>query len=160
MTDKMRVYISGPMRRKPEYNFPAFLAAAEFLRKEYPDAVLFSPAQRDLDSGFDPTGLTGNEDLAALGFDLRQALATDMDWIARTATTIYMLKGWSQSSGARAELALAEALGLEVLYERFAAGETTPAEDSARLAGYDDGWSEGYDDGYYSGYDEASMGCS
>lgn len=127
------IYVSGPMRKIPEFNFPAFAAAKAVIERLDPEAVVFSPAQKDLDAGFDTTGRTGHEDLKyELGFDLRAALAMDCEWICSTATEIYMLRGWSRSSGARAELALAQALGLTVGYQPGAQSETLPS--------YDEGW--------------------
>lgn len=48
---------------------------------------------------------------------LRRMLGDDLSWIAENGTHIYMLRGWEKSNGARAEHALAVALGLEILYE-------------------------------------------
>jgi hypothetical protein len=100
------------MRALPAFNFPAFDHATEALEER--GHTVFNPADRDREKGFDPTGMTGDEDLAVLGFDLRDALADDMDWIARHADAVAVLTGWERSSGARAEVALAHALGLPV----------------------------------------------
>lgn len=108
-----RAYVAGPMRRRPAFNFPAFMAAEEHLKAH--GFEVFNPARRDMEAkGFDPTGLTGDEDLTDLGFCLRDALATDLDWIARNADLVVVLPGWEESRGARAEVALARALGLPV----------------------------------------------
>ncbi len=106
----MRVYIAGPMRGLPEFNFPAFDEAAAPLRAAGHE--VFSPADHDRSTGFDPTGLSGNEPLTDLGFDLRAALNTDLEWITTQADAVFLLDGWESSSGARAELAAAAALGL------------------------------------------------
>lgn len=133
----MNVYVAGKMRGVPEFGFPAFDAAAFRLRAA--GHTVFSPAERDREHGFDPTGMTGDEDLAALGFNLREALAADTAWICATADAIYMLEGWSGSSGARAEKALAEALGLTVMFSSLRAEwERTPDYDQ----GYLDGWAD------------------
>jgi hypothetical protein len=110
-----KCYVAGGMRGIPEFNFPAFDAAAASLREE--GYEVFNPAERDKATGFNPTGMTGNENLTELGFCLREALHADTEWICLHATHIYMLKGWERSSGARAEHALALALGLQVMYE-------------------------------------------
>lgn len=112
---KLNMYIAGPMRGRPEFGFPEFDIAAA--RAELDGWSVFSPAARDRAAGFDPSGMTGNEDLSSLGFDLREALAADMDYICREADAIYMISGWESSSGARAEHATAVALGLDVIYE-------------------------------------------
>jgi hypothetical protein len=121
-TRPLRVYVAGPMRGRPAFNFPAFDAATARLRAEGHE--VFSPAEHDRTGGFDPTGMTGHEDLAALGFDLRAALAVDLAWITGEADAIYLLDGWESSSGARAELAAAAALGL---LAREHTGEWRPA---------------------------------
>lgn len=105
-----RVYVAGPMRGIAEFNFPAFDTVTAWLRRRLYTA--WSPAEHDRENGFDPAGLTGNEDLAELGFSLRDALATDLEYITQQADGIALLPGWRQSSGARAEVATAAALGL------------------------------------------------
>lgn len=108
-------YIGGPMRRLPEYNFPAFFECEDFLRtKGHRD--LFNPARRDVNAGFKYKGLTGHEDLAALGFDLSNAMAADLDFIVNKAKWIILLPGWSKSSGALHEKATAEILDIPVYY--------------------------------------------
>lgn len=106
-------YIAGPMRGHPEFNFPAFFAQEARLLEQ--GNRVFNPARRDVANGFDPTGLRGTtEELDALGFSIREALAVDTEFICREATHIFMLPGWSRSSGATAERALGLALGLTI----------------------------------------------
>lgn len=119
----MRVYVAGPMRGLPHFGFPAFHAASEHLRAEGHE--VFSPAEHDLAGGFDPSDMTGHEDLRDLGFDLRAALAADLEWITQRADAVFLLDGWQRSSGARAELAAAAALGL--LARTFDNQEWVPA---------------------------------
>lgn len=102
------VYLAGPMRGIPEFNFPAFASAAHHWRSA--GVAVVSPAEHDLGTGFDPTGLTGDEDLAELDFDLTATLLWDLEQVAK-ADVIVLLPGWEQSSGVRAELATAAALG-------------------------------------------------
>lgn len=109
----MRLYISGPMRGYPAFNFPAFRAYANTLRRMGHEVL--SPAERDEQNGFDPTGLTGWEDLSSLGFDLREALAADCRMICEEADAVVVMPGWEDSKGATAEVALARALGLPIL---------------------------------------------
>lgn len=107
------LYLSGPMRGIAEFNFPAFREAAEGLRRDQYNIV--SPHEKDIEQGFTAEGLTGNEDLAALGFDLHKALAWDMAAIATPdCIGVACLPGWRNSSGARAEVALALALGKSI----------------------------------------------
>jgi len=105
------VYVAGPMRGKPDFNFPAFDDAT--LKLKALGYSVFSPADHDRSNGFQTEGLTGHESLTERGFDLREALRADTEYIATTADAILLLDGWQQSSGARAELALAAALGLD-----------------------------------------------
>ena len=113
----MRLYLAGPMRGIPEFNFPAFFEAAKKLRTE--GHIVFSPAERDtLQHGESIwKGSTGDLGPAVQkGFSLREALQADTKWICMEAEGIALLPGWETSKGARAEKALAEALGLEVRY--------------------------------------------
>jgi hypothetical protein len=115
----MRVYLAGPMRGVSEFNFPAFMAAAVFLRAQ--GHMVFNPAERDNEKyGTDISvgNLTGSEVVAkeTYGFSLREALGADAVWICREAEAIALLPGWEKSKGAKAELALSEALGLVVMY--------------------------------------------
>lgn len=116
----MRVYLAGPMRGIPEFNFPAFHAAAAALRGE--GHTVFSPAERDIDrhAGVDISkgNTSGDEAFAAktYGFSLRDALADDTQWICKEADAIALLPGWEGSKGARAELALSEALGHKIIH--------------------------------------------
>lgn len=114
------------MRRQPAFGFPPFAEATEALRALGHD--VFSPAERDAALGFDPVGMTGHEDLSTVGFDLRDALASDLAWIARNTDALCVLPGWEHSTGARAEVALAAALDLSVgyLYD-FHANSLIPA---------------------------------
>ena len=104
----------------PNFNYPAFHAAAAHLRSQ--GHTVFSPAERDIErhNGVDIslTNPTGDPKLAAKqhGFSLREALADDTAFICKEATAIAMLPGWEKSNGARAEHALAVALGLEIIY--------------------------------------------
>jgi hypothetical protein len=101
------------MRGRPQFNFPAFDKLAEIL--EGWNHVVYNPAQRDREAGFDETDKTGHEDLATLeNFDHRQAMAQNMEWICRSAECVWMLPGWSKSTGATAERALGLALGLAI----------------------------------------------
>jgi hypothetical protein len=126
----MRVYVAGPMRGIRAFNFPAFGTASDALADR--GHTVFNPADHDRQNGFDPTGMTGDEDLAALGFDLRGALAADMEFIARHADAVAVLTGWERSSGARAEVALAHALGLPVAHWRDIISHALQIGDGAR----------------------------
>jgi len=106
------VYVAGPMRGKESFNFPAFHKAADVLREQ--GWTVFNPAEMDEANGFDFTGLTGDEDVSSIGFSLREALAADLAFITERADAVAVLPGWENSTGARAEVATARALGIPV----------------------------------------------
>lgn len=99
------VYLAGPMRGIEEFNFPAFEAAALHLRRQ--GYQVFSPAEHDLESGFDPKGTLD-------GFNLRAALKWDLETIT-SCNCVVVLPGWEHSKGCAAEVATARALGIKVL---------------------------------------------
>ncbi len=112
-----KVYLAGPMRGCPQFNFPAFYDAAARLRAQ--GYYVFNPAERDNDKHGADIGVgnpTGDVELATKkhGFSLREALAADMKFICEEAEAIFLLPGWEQSKGATAERATAEALSLEI----------------------------------------------
>lgn len=110
----MKVYLAGPMRGYPEFNFPAFRRAAVYLRSLGHE--VFSPAEQHK-ADFEKGNAAGDETLAAKehGFDRRAAMAKDMAYICEHADAIAVLPGWLESRGARAEHAAAEALDLAVI---------------------------------------------
>ena len=115
----MKIYLAGPMRGIPQFNFPAFHEAAARLRAD--GHTVFSPAERDIErhGGVDISADNATGDLKHAaethGFSLRVALAEDTAWICREADAIALLPGWAASRGATAEFFLAEALGLKVI---------------------------------------------
>lgn len=112
----MRAYLAGPMRGIRDFNFPAFHAATARLRAAGHE--VFNPAEKDEEMhGPDISRSdTGNlNDIKGRGFDLRATLAMDLDWICRHAEAVVLLPGWENSKGARAEMYVAQALGLQVL---------------------------------------------
>lgn len=115
MTKKL--YLAGPMRGYPEFNFPAFKAAAKMLRGM--GYEVFSPAEADErrhGKNIGAGNMTGSEEQAVKdhGFSLREALGEDLAWICAHADGIALLPGWRESKGATAEHATAVALGLDV----------------------------------------------
>lgn len=107
-----KIYISGPMRGRPGFNFPAFDEAERILKEDGHET--FNPAAKDREKGLDFSTLTGDEDLSEYGFNLREALGEDLRWICAEADRVVVLAGWQRSQGARAEVAAAEALGIPV----------------------------------------------
>ena len=112
----MKIYLAGPMRGIPYFNFPAFDEAAEALRAQ--GHFVFNPAEKDRemhgpDVNNSPTGeLT---DITGSGFSLREALAIDLAWICAEADAIALLPGWQSSKGAAAEFVTGVAIGAEII---------------------------------------------
>ena len=90
-------YLSGPMTGLPDFNRPAFHAAAAALRAQ--GHVVINPAEVDL--GPDATWADY----------MRIHLAE----IARRVTQVFVLPGWESSRGAQLEVHVARALGLPVV---------------------------------------------
>jgi len=112
-----RIYVAGPMTGLPEYNFPAFNAAADRLRAE--GWQVENPAEH------------GHVE----GADWADYLRWDISRIT-TCGAIYLLPGWPSSKGANLEVHIAGVLGLQVILadgaEPVAAAPTQEAEDAAR----------------------------
>lgn len=110
----MRVYIAGPMRGYPLYNFSAFDAAADEIRSEGHKAI--NPADLDREAGFDPTTLPDDWDWSTYppGMDPNEFINRDIEAI-KTCDAISMLPGWRKSKGATAEHALAVWRGLQII---------------------------------------------
>jgi len=96
---RKRVYVAGPMRGLPDFNFPAFDAASKEL--EALGYEVLNPAEIDRRSGIakDPTG-------DASGIDLDPIIRRDIDALL-TCDTVVLLPGWEESNGAKAEVAAA-----------------------------------------------------
>lgn len=104
-----KVYIAGPMSGIPEFNFPAFYEAEEYLRSLGYD--VFNPATKDAEKELDPEAFeTGDHVLVnERGFDFREAYTWDVTKVIE-ADGIFMLAGWQHSPGAVGEHAVAVAM--------------------------------------------------
>lgn len=103
------IYIAGPMSGYPEFNFPAFFAAAERFADEGWD--VYNPAAKDEEGRLDKEAFETGDAAKAIdkGFDFREAYLWDIDCVIK-ADAIYMLPGWEASPGARGEHAVAVAM--------------------------------------------------
>ena len=112
----MRVYLAGPMSNIPQFNFPAFFAAAEKLFNDGHD--VFNPAQKARERAGDGwwEKSDGSHVNLPTNISYRECLRVDLNWILDHAEAIALLPGWENSKGVKAELALASALGLRVIY--------------------------------------------
>lgn len=104
-----KAYVAGPMRHIKEFNFPAFFAAEDQLRLD--GWEVFNPARHDLEMGFNPEGMTGEEEPE--GFGIRDCMNADLNWITKNADAVFALPGWEKSKGAVAEMAAAFSIGAD-----------------------------------------------
>lgn len=115
---KQKLYIAGPMRGYPRFNFDAFYAAESKLQELGWDTL--NPARMDEELGFDP-----DKDIPDAAF-LRGAMKRDIEAVSG-ADGIVLLPGWESSCGANAEMWLARWLGIPVYL--FPAMKTLGGED-------------------------------
>lgn len=107
-----KVYISGPMRGIPYFNFPLFDEVKDyFLNLGW---TVFSPADHDRELGHDGLSSGDERDVAELLgapkgtlADQRAFARWDLDRILE-ADLVVLLPGWTQSVGATAEHAVAK----------------------------------------------------
>jgi hypothetical protein len=106
---KNRIYIAGPMTGLPEYNFPAFNAAAKLLRA----------------AGWHVENPAEHGHVEGAGWS--DYLRWDLTRIA-TVSTMYLLPGWKKSKGARLEVTVARELGIELICAPGAEDPSKPTE--------------------------------
>jgi len=103
-----KIYLAGPITGYPERNLGEFIKWEQKLLGT--GAEVFNPRTSGASKLVDSGVLTGN---AAS----RRCMEVDLTWICQNATSIFFLRGWEGSPGARAEHALAVCLGLHIHYE-------------------------------------------
>lgn len=113
-----RVYIAGPMRGIVDFNFPAFDAARDLgISKGYD---VHSPADLDRVMDGEKAFISETPDWNG-SVDTRPYLVRDVA-ILSTFTpgedAVALLPGWETSRGARAEIAIADWVGLKILDAR------------------------------------------
>lgn len=104
----MKIYIAGPMRGYPRYNFDAFDHARDLLSFCF-DVV--SPADMDRELGFDPDKSEATSEF------IEQAMRRDIEAVL-SVDALFVLKGWEQSKGTLAEIAIANWRNIPVHYEK------------------------------------------
>jgi len=97
------VYIAGPMRGYERFNFPAFYAAEQYLRKL--GYAVINPAREDEKLGFNPNSEPTPEFLS-------DAIVRDVASVLYRADVVALLPGWRKSVGATAEALLATWRGI------------------------------------------------
>jgi hypothetical protein len=130
----MRLYIAGPMRAVPYYNFPCFDAAADDLRAQGHEVV--SPTDIDRAHGFDAMTLPPDSDWNAFppGLTFEIVMKRDLEAV-RTCEGLALLPGWQNSVGTNMELDEARRLGLQVfgyLHEKDERGALVPMDRCTR----------------------------
>lgn len=119
-TSPKKVYLAGAMSNIPYFNFPEFFKAADTLRAQ--GYEVFSPAEQDIKTYGDfwkSCPLGSHDELLNKEGPIptyREVLRVDLNWILDHAEAIALIPGWEKSKGVKAELALSECLGLEVIY--------------------------------------------
>lgn len=106
-------YLAGPMRGIQLHNFPAFFDAAIRLRRA--GWAVLNPAEFDMAAGVNPDSSEGDWPIS-----VQEMLRTDFQLIIDRANAIVLLPGWSQSVGAKMELAIAYHVGLPMFELRGA----------------------------------------
>ena len=102
----MRLYLAGPMRGIPEYNFPAFFAAERHLIGI--GHQVFNPARADMEwDGFNPKCDEPHDEAHYMARDLPEVCKAD---------AVAVLPGWESSKGAALEVYVARVLGKPVLW--------------------------------------------
>lgn len=109
----MNVYLAGPMRGYPQFNFPAFFKAAKKLEKQ--GHKVFNPAAKDIThyGSLKKVEKEYNQNPQKV---MRDVIKKDLLWIINKAEQIAVLPGWKKSKGVKAELALAKFLGIDIVY--------------------------------------------
>lgn len=92
-----RVYLAGPMRGYPEFNFPEFHTAADALRAR--GYEVHSPAENEQDP---------------LTTTFREFMEVDLAAVCRSDAVV-VLPGWTESQGARLEVTVANECEIPVL---------------------------------------------
>ena len=106
----MRVFIAGPMRGRPQYNFPAFYAAEETIAAA--GHAVVNPARMDDEDGFDRDYEYGDDEMAEM---IRSFASRNAAKLAQ-CDAIALLPDWDESEGAKLDLAFAQYLGLKVIW--------------------------------------------
>ena len=114
-------YIAGPMRSRPQFNYPAFHEAEAQLRAS--GWRVFNPAKLDeIHDGATPLDLTIEQQYehASAVENARRYAKRDLSILidtlrAEEGDAVVVLPGWDESVGARAEVAVAHWVGLPVI---------------------------------------------
>jgi hypothetical protein len=92
----LNIYLAGRIKDCPDYR-TIFAKAAQQLRTE--GHQVFNPAAANLED-----------------WPLRKIMAYELTWLCEYADAIAILPGWKKSKGTKAELAVAYALGIQIIW--------------------------------------------
>lgn len=139
-----KIYIAGPMRGLPYYNFQDFDICKRHIEVRGHHAV--SPADLDRAAGFDAMTLPDDHDWYSIpdGFDFAACVRRDLEAI-QTCEAYVLLDDWEKSVGARAEKAVADFLGLK----RLDPASLEPVTDEVRMTDPMTGGMKGVKDARY-----------
>lgn len=121
MNTTQTLYIAGPMRGYPRFNFDAFYEAEAMLQKGGYEVL--NPARMDADIGFNP-----DTDVPDKAF-LDEAMRRDFEAVMKSDGVV-MLPGWEKSVGAKAEMGLARWRRIPVY--SFPDMKELPSEDALK----------------------------
>lgn len=93
----MKIYLAGPMRGKPEYNFPRFREVTAMLRSR--GHKVLDPVELDLAYGFNPVVEDWDD------ADVMNCIRRDVEAILQSEAVV-VLEDWEMSTGATAETAV------------------------------------------------------
>lgn len=116
MKRRSTIYVAGPMRGYENYNYDAFDQKSKVLKEKGWDVINPADMDREVSPPSDSMTFDPNNNYEDQEY-VREALRRDMVAICEDCTAIYMMSGWEQSRGAKAEWHLAKAIGLDIHYE-------------------------------------------
>jgi hypothetical protein len=100
------------MRGYKDFNFPAFFEAEKFLTEQGVEVI--NPARQDVELGFDPTKSLEEQPTFLMDDFIRRDIEAIMS-LNPKEDLLFLLDGWDNSQGARAEKALADWRGLQTV---------------------------------------------
>lgn len=103
---KKVIYIAGPMRGLPDFNYQMFNSVARMLRSDGWDVV--NPVEIGEEFG-SPYTIQGNPEILQIVTNL------ELDIVDKKSDAIYLLPGWENSIGSRKELSVALKKNLEII---------------------------------------------
>ena len=112
-----RCYIAGPMRGIPQYNYPAFMAAASVLK--HLGHEVFNPADMDSidEEDWESIPVEKHETVSNAALARRFArrdLSAILSLRAEDGDFLCVLPGWEKSTGAQAEVKVAKWIYLPI----------------------------------------------